>query len=180
MPGIEPLVSDIRSTFVILVVTAKVLSALFSFALIAGITWLLRNCSFLEDKRQKASYSQPPQPLDTNTSGTAADEPSSIERRWQAIRERLEEGDEGNYQLAIIEADKLVDTVLKDRGYEGDSMGDRLKQLEKETFPRLDQLWYVHKVRNEIVHSSEYDLPISDAQEVLNTYERVLRDLEVI
>ncbi len=179
MSGIDTFVSELRSIFVVLVVAAKLISAVFSLALIGGIIWLLRNSSFLEDRRQMNSFYLPPQ--SRSDSSTAAPETkSATTKRWEEIRNRLTTEDEGHYQLAIIEADKLVDNVLKDRGYEGSSMGERLKQLDQETFPRLEQLWYVHKVRNEIVHSSEYHIALSDAEEILNTYERVLRDLDVL
>lgn len=178
MPGIDIFIANLRDTLVVIVVAVKILSGIVSAILLYGIVWVLRNSSVIKERRQHASYYRPPQPL----SEDEGEEPtkSAMQKRWEGIRERLVEGDEASYQLAIIEADKLVDSVLQQRGYAGSSMGERLKQLDSETFPRLEQLWYVHKIRNEIVHSSEYHITPGDAEEILNSYERILRDFEAL
>ena len=49
-------------------------------------------------------------------------------RAWQEIERRLAAGDESNLKLAIIEADKILDEILKMSGLKGDTMADRLKQ----------------------------------------------------
>lgn len=68
------------------------------------------------------------------------------------------------YELkhAVIEADKLVDFILKKRGFAGETFADRLRSAEK----KIDQanyqnLWNAHKVRNQIAHD---DVEISKGQ----------------
>lgn len=56
-------------------------------------------------------------------------------------------------KLAVIEADKLADTVLKRAGLKGDSMAERLRRCEKLINRNAYQgMWEAHKVRNELVH----------------------------
>ena len=56
-------------------------------------------------------------------------------------------------KLAVIEADKLADTVLKKAGVKGESMAERLRQVEKIADRSVYQrMWEAHKVRNELVH----------------------------
>jgi len=56
-------------------------------------------------------------------------------------------------KLAVIEADKLADMVLRKAGVRGESMADRLRAVEK-TIDRsvYQRMWEAHKVRNELVH----------------------------
>jgi len=178
MPGIELFLANLKDIFIVIIVIVKIISGVISVALLYGIIWVLRNSSIIADRRKHASYyTSPKQPEEGSTDTTTQ---SAIQKRWQEIQDRLSGGDEASYQLAIIEADKLVDSILQQRGYSGSSMGERLKNLDSDTFPRLEQLWYVHKIRNEIVHSSEYHISAEDAQEILNSYERILNDFEAL
>jgi hypothetical protein len=56
---------------------------------------------------------------------------------------------------AVMEADKLVDHILKLKGYAGESFADRLRAAEKfidrNTY---ESLWYAHKIRNQIAHDN--------------------------
>jgi hypothetical protein len=56
-------------------------------------------------------------------------------------------------KLALIEADKLVDIVLKKAGVQGESFADRLRKVEK-LVPRdlYQKMWEAHKSRNTVVH----------------------------
>jgi hypothetical protein len=54
---------------------------------------------------------------------------------------------------AVIEADKLINWVLKTKGYAGATFADRLRSAEKD-IPRniYDGIWQGHKIRNQIAH----------------------------
>ncbi len=71
-------------------------------------------------------------------------------------------------KMAIIEADKLVDTVLKRAGIKGESMADRLRRTEKMVDRSSYQaMWDAHKVRNQIVHEFDHGFDDNRANEVL-------------
>ncbi len=57
---------------------------------------------------------------------------------------------------AVIEADKLVDKILKLKGYGGQTFADRLRSAEEYVDQKTYQdLWDGHKVRNQIAHSED-------------------------
>jgi len=59
--------------------------------------------------------------------------------------------------LSIIEADKLVDNVLKKSGMRGESMGERLRASEKLVPHHVyNDMWEAHKVRNRLVHEMDH------------------------
>jgi len=84
-----------------------------------------------------------------------------ISRMWAEV-EAMEP------KMAIIEADKLVDTVLKRAGIKGESMADRLRRSEKLVDRSIYQgMWEAHKVRNQLVHEFDHGFDDARASEVL-------------
>ena len=58
---------------------------------------------------------------------------------------------------AVMEADKLVDKVLRLKGYGDGTFADRLKKAEQYTDRKIYQdLWDGHKVRNRIAHDESH------------------------
>lgn len=103
-----------------------------------------------------------------------------IQKKWEKIRARLKAKDEANLKLAVIEADNLIDSLLKRIGYKGETMAERLKQIKHPQLKNLDELWQAHKVRNNIVHEPSFKLLLHQAEEAIGNYEKVLEELEAI
>lgn len=103
-----------------------------------------------------------------------------IDRDWQQIRSRLETGSESEYKLAVIEADSLLDNILKRMGYSGESLGDRLKTLTSATIPNIDVIKEGHQVRNNIIHDPDYQLELEEAKKILDAYEQAFVSLQVL
>lgn len=82
---------------------------------------------------------------------------AEFQQRWQRIEQLKSQGNTG-WQLAIIEADKLLDQALKQAGHPGETMGDRLKGA-RNTFRDTDGIWQAHKLRNRLAH--EHDIHIN-------------------
>ncbi|PJE58500.1 MAG: hypothetical protein COU81_00455, partial [Candidatus Portnoybacteria bacterium CG10_big_fil_rev_8_21_14_0_10_36_7] len=99
---------------------------------------------------------------------------------WQIIEGRVNKGDEANIKLAIIEADRLFDDLLKKIGYFGDDMGARLKQISREQIPNIDDIWNAHKIRNQIAHQANYHVSQSDAKRAVLAYEKAFKQLDVL
>ncbi len=103
-----------------------------------------------------------------------------IRKQWDKILARIEAKDEANLKLAVIEADGLIDSLLKRIGYKGETMFERLKSIKPVQLKSLDGLWQAHKVRNRVVHESNFKISLSRAEEVIENYEKVLEELEAI
>jgi hypothetical protein len=79
---------------------------------------------------------------------------------------------------AVLEADKILDHVLKGLRAPGLTMGDRLKASKNRFSPEgLDAAWHGHKVRNEIVHSSQYEITDFVAREAISNFKKALDEL---
>lgn len=100
--------------------------------------------------------------------------------KWAVVIRRAESNPPSSYSLAIIEADKFTDDVLKRLGMQGEHMADRLEHLNNENLKTLDKLWRVHRIRNEIVHSPDFSITSVDTKEILAIYEEFLKELGVL
>ena len=85
-----------------------------------------------------------------------------------------------DWKLAIIEADIILDDILKKQGYAGNSLGERLKSIAPSQLESLQDAWEAHKVRNNIAHQgADFILTQRLAQETITKYQRVFAEFGV-
>ena len=107
-------------------------------------------------------------------------EDKELKKRWKDIMEKSVLHPPQSYSLAIIEADTFIDTLLSRMGLEGDTMKEKLDQLDPQEITTLNTVWRVHRIRNMLVHTPGFTLKESQAREVLLGYESFLKELEII
>jgi hypothetical protein len=100
-----------------------------------------------------------------------------VKQRWQSIVRRTAGDSPDSLRIAVIEADSLVNDFLKQVGYEGEHMADRLSSLDPEEVTTLPRLWHAHRVRNDLVHTPGFYLDPGEAKDMLGTYEDFLKEL---
>ena len=103
-----------------------------------------------------------------------------LKKQWVKLKARSEESPPQSLTLAILEADKFIDAVLKRLGVEGEHMADRLDQLAPGDFETLDELWRAHRIRNQLAHTPDFDISRRDALEVIRSYERFLEEIGIL
>jgi hypothetical protein len=101
--------------------------------------------------------------------------------RLQDVLTHSSSDNPNDWKLAIIEADIILDDALKQKGYPGASLGERLKNVAPEQLNSLQDAWEAHKVRNRIAHDgADFVLTKRIAQETINRYQRVFSELGVL
>lgn len=98
-----------------------------------------------------------------------------VARRWIEIEQMASIGGSG-IKNAIAEADKLLDYVMKQRGFKGTTMGERLKH-DGHRIGNLNDVWAAHKLRNSLAHDVKFDLVNSHAREALASFKKALKNL---
>ena len=83
-------------------------------------------------------------------------------------------------RFSILEADMLVDAILKDAGIEGETMADRLSKISPETLSSLGQLWKAHRLRNQLSEKGEFEVAPVDAESAIAGYEAFLREVKIL
>ncbi len=156
-PEFTGILSTIRTVFIII-----------SAILFAGIIIFLIRTSWLrhrivENLTEFISY----KPL----------EKGKLLKRWNAIEKKIASGTEDDYKLAIIEADNLLDEFLEKMDLKGESIEDRLKQVDPITIKNIDEVWEAHKIRNNVVHDPDYGLTLDQAKQALGIYRKALEHL---
>ncbi|MEX2052159.1 MAG: hypothetical protein WD991_00485 [Candidatus Paceibacterota bacterium] len=102
-------------------------------------------------------------------------------QRWARVLEYLFSSNEGDWKLAIIEADSMLEGLLDQLGFRGESIGDKLKSADPDVFRKLPMAWEVHTVRNRIAHEgSDYSLSSVEAKRVIALYEQIFLDFGYI
>lgn len=98
---------------------------------------------------------------------------------WLTIEQQLVKGEEASCHLVILNADKLLDQALKQRGFKGETMGERMKTA-KATWSNANNIWTAHKLRNRIAHETDVKVGYDTARRALSAYKRALKDVGAI
>lgn len=99
--------------------------------------------------------------------------------KYLEIENKIKAEEPMTYQMSILEADKLLDQALKEKGFSGDTMGERLKNANS-SFTKRNCVWAAHKLRNSIAHESDVKISYREARGALACYRRALKDLRAI
>lgn len=115
------------------------------------------------------------------TRGTGSSE-LNVERyrtEWLKIERQLVKGQESTYQMVILNADKLLDQALKQRGFKGETMGERMKSA-KDVWSNANNVWTVHKLRNQIAHEHDVKIGYDMSRRALSAFKQALKDVGAI
>lgn len=94
--------------------------------------------------------------------------------RLKEISRHLISDSPSDWKLAIIEADVLLDELVARIIPEGNNLGERLKMINRSSYPWLDDAWEAHIVRNRIAHEgSQFTLSRTEARRIVGLYEKV-------
>jgi hypothetical protein len=119
--------------------------------------------------------------LEAAVAPVKAQDVSRAQLRWNRIMEQATSDSEQYWRLAILEADIMLNELLDSLGYKGETMGDKMKQVERASFNTIDSAWEAHKVRNEIAHEgSTRVLNARDVRRVIGLYEQVFKEFKYI
>jgi hypothetical protein len=99
--------------------------------------------------------------------------------RWLAIEKQLDREQPTSFHMTVLNADKLLDQALRERGVRGETMGERMKTA-KDTWSNANAVWTAHKLRNQIAHESDIQVGYDDARRALAGFKQALKDIGAI
>lgn len=153
----------------------KIIGLVISGLSIYGIVKILNKFKILVTE-ERALYG-----IKESSALNAAAEESPINPKWEQIQMHLNSKNPSEWRVAIIEADIMLDDLLKSIGYHGDTVGDKLKAVEKSDFTTVDAAWEAHKVRNAIAHQgADFQINEREANRVIALFETVFREFKII
>lgn len=98
---------------------------------------------------------------------------------WLKIERQLAKDQESSYHLVILNADKLLDQALRQRGIKGTTMGERMKAAH-DKWSNANHIWGAHKIRNRIAHEPDVRIGYDDTRRALAAYKQALKDVGAI
>lgn len=99
---------------------------------------------------------------------------------WEHIRELANSENPSDWNSAVLRADALLNDVLADLGYEGESFADRMRIVDPTILKSVDRVWSAHRLRNMIAHEPLEQQSRQTIIEALRSYEQALRELGMI
>lgn len=99
--------------------------------------------------------------------------------RWMSIESELKHDDTNTHSMSILNADKLLDQALRERGLSGKTMGERMKQYQGK-WTNGNGVWAAHKLRNRIAHETDVHVDYERARQALVAFKQGLKDLGAI
>lgn len=77
----------------------------------------------------------------------------AVEGKLRSLETMATSRDQATAKQVVIQADILVDSIMKEAGIRGETMGERLKALRTDLPKHIySPLWQAHIKRNELVH----------------------------
>ncbi len=98
---------------------------------------------------------------------------NKFSERWLKIMQLVNTDSQNDWVRSIMEADILLDELLEKNGYTGDSVGEKLKRVEKGDMMNLDLAWSAHLIRNKIAHEPNFVLSQYEAKRAIESYRKV-------
>ncbi len=101
--------------------------------------------------------------------------------RWKTVVTHIESENPNDWKQAILEADIMLDDLLTNLGYRGDTIGEKLKRVDSAHFLTLNDAGEAHGVRNKIAHQgSAFLLNQIEARQVIQQYRKVFEEFYFI
>lgn len=101
--------------------------------------------------------------------------------KWLQVQKHIDSENSSDWKLAILEADIMLAEMLDKFALPGDSVGEKLKAVEKSDFNTIEQAWEGHKIRNAIAHEgSEFVISQREAKRVIDLFKQVFDEFKLI
>ena len=102
------------------------------------------------------------------------------ERREKIIK-YVNSDSPAEWRMALLDADVILDEMMSRTGYQGESLGEKLRQVERSDFTTINSAWEAHKIRNQVAHGGTDSLLTQrTAKRAIGLYETVFREFEFI
>ena len=101
--------------------------------------------------------------------------------RWHYILTLIESPNESDWRVAIIEADSMLEEILRDKGLIGETLSELLDSARSNGYQNIQSAWDAHLVRNQVAHTgSDFSLSQIEGRRVIKMFQSFFEELGVI
>ena len=105
---------------------------------------------------------------------------SKTKKKWEEIERYFNKGTEPEMKLALVEADSLLNNILRVMDYPGKDLTLRLESINTNILENLEDIKKYHRIYSNIVHDPTYRLDYKMAGDALKSYREALVNLDVL
>lgn len=98
---------------------------------------------------------------------------------WKNIQKRLLSKDQNDWKLAILEADQILNEILKMSGYLG-RLSDQLKILTDAQLKNIEDVRLAHDISDKIKNNPSFIITQEEVKDAVAAYEQSFRELNLI
>jgi len=105
----------------------------------------------------------------------------NVAKKWHKIRDTVEKGrTEEKWKEGVIKAALLFDKILTKMDFQGEELVEKASQLTSQDISNLKELIRVCGTCQDIIKDPDYYLTKDKAEEILNIFEKAMKDLQII
>ena len=143
-----------------------ILSALFLW----GIIYIFIRTNYLEIKRERF--------LDILGKGYVSRRRAI--KGWRQIQKRLWSREQNQWKLAILEADHILNEILKMSGYLGPNLEEKLELITSAQLTNVEDVKRVHQIRHKIASDPSFEISFEETKEIIGIYKESFKELNLI
>ncbi len=160
----------LKSVWSVWTVISFILSAIFIYGIIYSY---IRMNEYAELKTKKIE--------DEEKLWRQMHDPGQGNRRWLEVEEHVHSNNPNDWKLAIIEADVMLENMLEEAGFAGNTIADRLRSASGRSFAHIDDAWQAHRIRNQIAHGgTDFVLTQKMAQATIIQFKKVFEEFGTV
>ena len=101
--------------------------------------------------------------------------------KWHYIMTLIESPNESDWRVAIIEADSMMEEILREKGISGATVSELLEGAKESGYRSIQDAWNAHLVRNQIAHQgSDFSLSQVEGRRIIKMFQNFFEELRVI
>jgi len=148
----------------------KIVSVIFSGIFLWGIIYIIRRTNYLDIKHEQF--------LDIVGSSKVSKQRSI--KAWKQIQNRLLSKEANQWKLAVLEADHILNEILKMSGYLEDKLEDKLELVTPAQLSNVEEIKRVHAIRDQISKDPTFEFSQEEAKQIVGVYEQSFKELNLI
>lgn len=101
---------------------------------------------------------------------------AKVKKAWDEILRGVGSGESVKMKKAINDADKILEEALRERGFAGKTMDERLNRVDESKMANLKEVWQAHRLSERIKKEPALGLTQSEAWNIIHIYEQTFKD----
>lgn len=119
-------------------------------------------------------------PADASPRERAVPLEKEVSGEWEGIKKFASSQNASEWNMAVLQADALLDDVLQHMGHEGNTVKERLDLVDPTQLPSYDRVLSAHRLRNMIAHDPMVQHTKETISHALASYELAFREFGVL